>query len=105
MSQPLPGTAAAASGPILRARPYLRVLEIGGFTAREAGEYIDQRDPQAGISAALRAAMLDRCRDDDAAAVGPRFNPFDLDGYCDWAVAEPELDPDTLRAAPGDPYI
>jgi len=105
LSQPPPGTAAAASGPMLRARPYLRVLEIGGFTAREAGEYIDRRDPQAGIPAALRAAMLDRCREEDAASAEPRFNPFDLDGYCDWAVAEPDLDPDTLRSAPGDPYI
>jgi hypothetical protein len=133
---PAPGDPRRSAGPLLRARPYLRVLEIGGFSRAEAEAYLDARDrarteatgtdttgtdttgtdttgtdttgteTTAGsgrLPPALRSALLDRSvqrRDGEAS-----YNPFELASYCEWAFSEPDLDPDELRSAPGDPYV
>ncbi|WP_283133227.1 hypothetical protein [Rhizohabitans arisaemae] len=84
-----------SAGPLLRPRPYLRVVPFGGFTAEEAHDYLTARAP----TPALRPALLDRSRD------GELHNPFELAAYTEWALSEPDLDPDALRNAPRDPYI
>lgn len=87
------------AGPVLTARPYVRVLRLGGFTGTEAAAYLDRRAP--GMAGALRGAVLDRARQPQDGG----YNPFELAAYAHWAVAEPGLDAAELRAAPGDPYV
>ncbi|GAA2368438.1 hypothetical protein GCM10010404_23720 [Nonomuraea africana] len=87
------------AGPLLSDRPYVRVLQLGGFTEDEAGSYLARRAP--GLPAGLRAAVLARAgqRGDG------RYNPFELAAYAHWAAVEPDLDARELLEAPGDPYV
>src|SRR5215475_2193871 len=127
---PPPDAPRRVAGPLLRPRPYLRVLEVGGFSREEALAYLQAReraraaanlDPEgpyvrwaaqaralaearARLPDALRDALLDRSvqhRDGE----DTWHNPFELAGYCEWAFSEPDLDPEELRTAPGDPYV
>jgi len=88
----------AAAGPLLRPRPYLRVFDMPGFNAAEADAYVDMRAP--GIAPAVRSALMDRVRDTSG-----WYNPFELNAYCEWALAEPGLDPGLLRDYASDPYV
>jgi hypothetical protein len=96
---PRPGEPAGAADILLRPRDYLKVVPVGGFSGPEAGAYLDHRDPGRRIGPDLRRAIVERC------VTGDEINPFDLACYVDWAVSEPGLDPATLRAVPGDPYV
>src|SRR5262249_12003603 len=109
---PPPAGPVPAAGPLLQPRPYLRVLEVGGFSRAEALGYLQARErarstPGPGARPppdALRTALLDRSmqrRDGE----DTWHNPFELAGYCEWAFSEPDLDPEQLRSAPGDPYV
>jgi hypothetical protein len=98
---PPPDQYRGAGGPKLRARDYVRVLEIGGFSREEADGYLDARQP--AIRPALRSALLDRAREQPAEP--DRYNPFELASYCEWAASEPGLDAAELRGAAGDPYV
>jgi hypothetical protein len=95
---PAPDARQAAAGPQLLPRPYLRVLVMPGFTAHEADRYVNLRVP--GIAPAVRAALMDRARDP-----ADWYNPFDLNAYCEWALAEPLLEPGLVRLTDGDSYI
>jgi len=100
-----------ASGPLLRPRPYLRVLPVGGFTRAEADAYIEARelarlgeDPgSARLQPALRQALLERAAEEPVAT--GRYSPFELAAYYEWASNDPSLDAEQLRSAPGDPYV
>ncbi|RVX42653.1 hypothetical protein EDD27_5290 [Nonomuraea polychroma] len=83
------------AGPLLRPRPYLRVIHVGGFTPEEAHSYLAAR----GVPDRHVEAVMERARSAD------EYNPFDLAAYADWVLSEPTLDPEVLRSAPGDPYI
>lgn len=96
-----PPDRALAAGLDLSPRDYLKVVKLGGFCSDEANYYLDTRDPQGTLSAELRSAVLARAtRREDG-----EINPFELAGYCDWAIEEPGLDAERLRCAPGDPYV
>ena len=88
-------------GLFLDPRDYLRVVPVGGFTREQARQYLDRRDRERRLSSQLRLALLER----SAGPGGADINPFDLACYCDWALAEPGLDAEELRNAPGDPYV
>ena len=88
----------AAAGPLLRPRPYLRVLGMPGFTEAEADRYFDMCAPD--LAPAVRAVLMDRVRDPAG-----WYNPFELNMYCEWALAEPGLDLGLLRDPGSDPYI
>jgi hypothetical protein len=90
-----------ADGVELSPRPYLRVVPLEGFTAEMAQRYLDRRDPERLMRPPLRAALLDRCLPPGESTA----NPFDLACYADWALAEPDVDAERLRSAPGDPYV
>ncbi len=100
-----------AGGPLLSARPYLRVVTVPGFTRDEAEGYLNQRQAARAelalggpvLPARLRAALLHRARERRDGE--DRYNPFELSAYCEWAFSEPSLDPDELVNAPGDPYV
>jgi hypothetical protein len=113
-----------AAGPLLRPRPYLRVVPVGGFTEPEAEGYIDEREnrrpgqpagsavaaagsdsPRLASRPGLRQALLDRSRSATRPDGGTEYSPFELASYCDWAASDPDLDADRLRSAPGDPYV
>lgn len=106
-----------ASGPLLRPRPYLRVVPVGGFTEAEAQAYIDDREngrgedstgsapPHLGPRPGLRQALLDRSRSVTLPDGSAEYSPFELASYCDWAASDPDLDAGKLRSAPGDPYV
>ncbi|MEV2268161.1 hypothetical protein [Nonomuraea africana] len=85
----------APSGPLLRPRPYLRVLPVGGFTRAEAERYLTARD----LPRRFTSAVLARAAGDEG------YNPFDLAVYTDWVLAEPSLDPSALVTDVGDPYV
>jgi hypothetical protein len=107
---PPPPSAGRSSGGLeLDPRDYLHVVPVEGFSPEQARQYIDRRDPEARLSPELRRALLDRsAKPGTVGADGPGaadINPFDLACYCDWALAEPGLDADELRNAPGDPYV
>lgn len=87
----------AFGGPSLLPRSYVEVLRVSGFTAGEAARFLDSRE----VPAALRAAVLER-------SVMPgtvRYNPFELESYCSWVRADPEVEAADLLDAPGDPYV
>jgi hypothetical protein len=108
---PAPGPAGAA-GPLLRPRPYLRVLPVGGFTLAEADAYIDSRETRrrgqsprpAALAPDLRQAILERSLS-ARRADGAEYSPFELAAYCEWAASDPALDAERLRSAPGDPLV
>ncbi|MEU1729823.1 hypothetical protein [Streptosporangium sp. NPDC020145] len=89
------GETGTSAGPLLRPRPYLRVVRTHGFTRAEADDYLAARE----VPPPLRSAVLTR------SANGDVFNPFDLAAYTEWALSEPGLDPLRLRDAEGDPYV
>ncbi|WP_327091385.1 hypothetical protein OIE66_12285 [Nonomuraea sp. NBC_01738] len=91
----VPPPTGSPTGPLLRPRPYLRVIEVAGFTPPESRRYLTgQRVP-----GHLHEPIL-------ANTLGPDgHNPFDLAAYADWIRAEPALDPHDLLTARGDPYI
>jgi hypothetical protein len=99
------------ASPLLLSRPYVRVLQLEGYTREEAVGYLAQREAArlTRLRPELRAALLDRAREPGRGSAGgdgrDRYNPFVLAGYCEWAFSEPGLDPRQLRAAPGDPYV
>ncbi|WP_327092912.1 hypothetical protein OIE66_20395 [Nonomuraea sp. NBC_01738] len=69
------------SGPVLTAKPYVRVLRLGGFTEEEARGYLELRAP--AMAAALGEAVLARARAGSATTrsscpptrTGPSPNP------------------------------
>ncbi|MGD9525771.1 MAG: protein kinase, partial [Pseudonocardia sp.] len=91
----------SSGGLVLDPRPYLEVVGLGGFSDAQAREYLDRRDPGATLNPQLRDAVLARCTPPSGRGV----NPYDLACYCDWALGAPDLDPEALRDAPGDPYV
>ncbi|GAA2770269.1 hypothetical protein GCM10020219_043590 [Nonomuraea dietziae] len=91
----VPPPSGAPSGPLLRPRPYLRVLPVGGFTRAEAERYLTAR----GLPPRFTPAVLSRAAGENG------YNPFDLAVHADWVLAEPSLDPASLVTDPGDPYI
>ncbi|RKT69345.1 hypothetical protein DFJ66_2563 [Saccharothrix variisporea] len=95
-----PPTPAEAGGLSLLPRPYLRVVPLRGFTDDEAHAYLSLRDEAGTLSGGLRDAIVARSRHGGAEA-----NPFELAGYCEWALEEPGLDIARLDAATDDPYI
>jgi hypothetical protein len=88
-----------SAGLTLDDRPYLEIVPIGGFTRDQAATYLDLRDPTGTVPPPLRTALLTASARD-----GADINPFDLAGYCAWALDEPDLDPARLSTA-DDPYI
>jgi hypothetical protein len=96
-----PPAGGSTGGLKLDPRPYLRVVLVGGFTDEQAQQYIDRRDTEGKLSAELRMALVSRSTRPD----GVDVSPFDLVGYCEWALAEPGLDAEGLRNARGDPYV
>ena len=94
---PPPDEVASAGMPRLRPRPWVRVLPVTGFTRAEARTYLRMHDMPSG---AMAEALLRR-----SAAVDGTCNPFELASYCEWALSDPDLDPDELRNAPGDPLV
>jgi hypothetical protein len=98
---PPPAGPSRPNGIELSPRPYLSVVSLGGFTAGMAERYLDRRDPHRVMPPELRGALLDRCLPPGTSTA----NPFDLACYADWAMAEPDVDPDRLRSTPGDPYV
>ncbi|MBC3191821.1 hypothetical protein H7X46_12180 [Pseudonocardia sp. C8] len=86
---------------VLEPRPYLGVEPLGGFDPDQVQAYLELRDPRDTVSPALRAAIVER----STIPGSPTVNPFEVAGYCDWALAEPDLDAEQLRTAAGDPYV
>lgn len=117
----VPPAERGGAGPLLRPRPYLRVVPVGGFTEAEAEAYIDDRDSgrreETASGAAesvplrlasrpgLRQALLDRSRSATRPDGSAEYSPFELASYCDWAASDPGLDAKNLRSAPGDPLV
>ncbi|HEV3170988.1 MAG TPA: hypothetical protein VGZ32_11640 [Actinocrinis sp.] len=94
------------SGPLLKARKYVEVVQLDGYTSDETQEYIGRRlaaAEAARLDPDLREAILARSR--MPTPRGLRYNPFDLAGYCEWAVADEGLDAARLNASTADPYI
>ncbi|WP_214319808.1 ATP-binding protein [Nonomuraea sediminis] len=88
-----PASGDAPAGPRLRPRPYLRVIQVGGFSPAEAERYLAAREVRDADVVLARARS------------GDEYNPFDLAAYADWLLAEPDLDARELLSAPGDPYV
>ena len=100
----------------LEERPYLRLAEVGGFSSREARQFLQQEDVRAG----LIEPILEYCREPagdsvfvrdvgsgpaDAGDHGERFHPFELARLAEWARAEPDrLSADLIRSSP-DLYV
>jgi hypothetical protein len=91
-----------AATPRLRERPYLRVLRTSGFTVDEANAYLVKREAIV-LPSSLYSAILERVR--RTTETGEGYNPFELAGYLDWALDDPDLTAVKLRAAPGDAYV
>jgi hypothetical protein len=96
-----PPAGASTGGLELDPRHYLRVVPIGGFTYEQARQYIDRRDTEKRLPSEVRVALVAR----STRPSGIGVNPFDLVSYCEWALAEPNLDVEVLRNARGDPYV
>ena len=99
---PPEGTVAPATG-FLLPQDFLRVFMVRGFDPRTAREYLAGSAAgadRAGIPEPMVQAILERCTGSDGLS-----NPFDLSCYRQWCLDEPDLDPERLRSASGDPYV
>ncbi|GAB3133912.1 AAA family ATPase [Microbispora hainanensis] len=85
----------ATGGPLLEARPFVRVVEVGGFTPAEAEDYLKVRR----VPARWAEVLLARSRQ------GNRHNPFDLAAYASWVLTDPSLEPSALERLGRDPYV
>lgn len=107
---------AGGSGALLpEHKGYLAVHEIRGFDRNEAEEFIG-RVKGLQLDRELLEAILARSPDPGGAAnlepppsaaawSVPRYNPFDLDHYANWARVDPGLDAAAVNARGGDAYI
>ena len=82
-----------------------------GHSRAEAEAYVDARErmrqEEAGGAGPLRPGLRTALLERSARRWGDQqvYSPFDLAAYCDWASSDTNLDPERLRAAPGDPYV
>jgi hypothetical protein len=85
-----------AAGPELAPRDFMTVRHVQGYGREEADRYLDLTKP----SPQLRAAIIDLSGNEQSG-----YNPFELAMYAEWARADPEVTPETLRTESGNPYI
>ncbi|MBV9958268.1 MAG: hypothetical protein JO360_07600 [Acidobacteria bacterium] len=95
-------------------RRYLRLHEIRGFTRREAEQFlrtimsvpeqliapIIKHSPDVGQVTRIKWAPGVSVQPDE-----PRFNPFELKSYADWAQETPPPTPEIIEKATGTQYI
>jgi hypothetical protein len=85
---------------LLADRPWMRQLQVGGFTDEEAAAYLDRRDPGGAIRPDQRRALLQRC-----AMLGEGINPFELAGYAGMLLDNPAIAATTLLDESRDLYL
>lgn len=90
-----------------RAKPYLALHRIRGFTRAEAESFLSWSDgaEESRLEEPLRQAILRRARSLEEESGDERFNPFDVALYSEWAREDRTLDAEIIASGDTDPYV